>query len=82
MKRASDSPTLADKRAMIGHVFAQLGKPDDRRCNHTFRHARDWCEGNGIPWQPMQDWLKATGGYCDCEALLNSAARLAAAEDA
>lgn len=74
MSAAGFTLSSGDARALIGHVAQQLGSPDDRRCDHTLRHAREWSEANGLLWSETRTWLHSIGGYCDCEVLLNGAA--------
>lgn len=74
MSAAGFIPSPEDARALFGHVAQHLGSPDDCRCDHTLRHAREWSEANGLSWPETRTWLHSIGGYCDCEVLLNSAA--------
>lgn len=69
-----------DAKALCGHIAQQLGWPDDRRCDRTLRHAREWTEANGLPWSERRTWLHSSGSYCDCEVLLNSAASATAGD--
>ena len=41
-------------------------------CDHTLRLIRRWLASEGLPVEPMVEWLKDNGGYCDCEALANA----------
>lgn len=40
-------------------------------CDHTLRHTRTWLTGRGLPAPPTEFALRALGGYCDCEVVLN-----------
>lgn len=76
MSGAGSPPSPAMARALVDHVARCLGAPDGRACNHTLRHAREWCEADRLPWPAMRTWLNAAGAYCDCEVLFNIPARL------
>ena len=41
-------------------------------CDRTLRLVRAWLEEQGLPTNPVEEWLVANGGCCDCEALANS----------
>ncbi|MDE2303544.1 MAG: DUF2695 domain-containing protein [Sphingomonadales bacterium] len=66
---------LSQAQALVGYVFHQLGVPDDARCDHTYRHARAYCDSIGADWPAVEIWLKANGGACDCEVLFNTGRR-------
>ena len=66
---------LASAQSLVGFVFSKLGDPD-ARCDHSHRHARDWCERKGGDWPAVQTWLRSTGAYCDCEVLFNTGRHL------
>lgn len=74
MRRPIPQPIAPDlMRAMFYHIEDALGAPDDARCDHTHRNAQGWCDAHAVDAAPVLAWLRATGGYCDCEALMNSA---------
>jgi hypothetical protein len=43
-----------------------------RGCDHTLRLTRGWLAAEGLPAEPVIEWLRANGGYCDCEASANA----------
>jgi len=44
----------------------------EQDCDHTLRLVQAWCAQAGVEAGPVEAWLRANGGYCDCEALLNA----------
>ena len=74
MRKPVPQPLAPDlMRAMFHHIEDGLGDPFAGRCDHTHRNVQAWCDANGVDAPPVLNWLRATGGYCDCEALMNSA---------
>jgi Protein of unknown function (DUF2695) len=59
-------PELADLFATLERQGALAG------CDHTLRMSLAWLSTRGHEPGPVVAWLQATGGYCDCEVLLNS----------
>lgn len=41
-------------------------------CDHTQRLTKAWLETQGLAVEPVVEWLKGNGGFCDCEALANA----------
>lgn len=60
----------AQQAALFAAVEAGL---QAEGCDNTLRAARQWAEGAGVAWSPLQGQLEGNGGYCDCEVLLNVA---------
>ena len=75
---------------------AALPLPDDRMqalfdmldseflthgCDHTLRLTCGWLVAEGLPVEPVVEWLRANGGNCDCEALANAEEAWQAATD-
>jgi hypothetical protein len=74
----------ADQRAA---ARAKLPLPNDRMqelfdaldsdvprsgCDHTLRLTQAWLHRKNIAPEPVLEWLRENGGYCDCEALANA----------
>jgi Protein of unknown function (DUF2695) len=55
-------------RALFDMLDSEL---PERGCDHTLRLVREWAERQGIPFDALEAWCKANGGYCDCEVLAN-----------
>lgn len=41
-------------------------------CDHSRRLTMAWLKSRGHDVEVVLAWLDSTGGYCDCEVLLNS----------
>jgi hypothetical protein len=41
-------------------------------CGGTLNQTESWMKKNNIPFYYWEHLFKATGGYCDCEVLMNS----------
>jgi hypothetical protein len=41
-------------------------------CDHTRRLTDAWLTSRGHAVDPVHLWLDETGGFCDCEVLMNS----------
>lgn len=44
----------------------------ERGCDHTLGLVQQWCARADVDAAPVEAWLRANGGYCDCEALANA----------
>jgi hypothetical protein len=53
-----------DRTAMTGY-----------RCDHGFSLTKRFLRERGLPVEPMIEWLGANGAGCDCEVMMNTAAR-------
>jgi len=53
-------------------LFDYLDEPDHPPCDHTLKATRKFLAGNKLPVRSTVKWLKANGGYCDCEVMLNT----------
>ncbi len=42
-----------------------------RECNHSARHALAWLKARGLDADAIYDVFKESGGFCDCELVLN-----------
>jgi hypothetical protein len=45
---------------------------DVRGCNHNLKHCRTFAQINGLDWKRLKLHLEETGGYCDCEVMMNT----------
>ncbi len=52
-------------------LFDYLDRPDPPPCDHTHKETIEFLKENGLPVVPTVAWLKANGGYCDCEVIYN-----------
>jgi hypothetical protein len=63
-------PLTADRmKALFDMLDLELPKQD---CDHTLRITGNWLQAHGLPVDSVVTWLKANGGFCDCEALANA----------
>ena len=44
-----------------------------RGCNNKLEITSEFLNANNIPAEPILNWLRSKGGYCDCEVILNVA---------
>lgn len=59
--------------AELADLFATVEREGGlTHCDHTLRRCLAWLEAKGLEPGPVISWLQETGGYCDCEVLLNS----------
>jgi hypothetical protein len=56
-------------QALFDMLDAEL---PEQGCDHTLRLTHAWLDAEGLPVEPVIEWLRANGGYCDCEALANA----------
>jgi Protein of unknown function (DUF2695) len=45
------------------------------RCDHTFALTENVLRERVLPVEPMLEWLGENGAGCDCEVMMNTAAR-------
>jgi hypothetical protein len=55
----------------IAALFTYLNRPDPRRCTNTLADTAEFLRSRRLPVEPTLRWLRANGGYCDCEVILN-----------
>ena len=54
-------------------LFGMLDEAlSEQACDHTRRLTDAWLAQRGHAVEPVHRWLDDTGGYCDCEVLMNS----------
>jgi uncharacterized protein DUF2695 len=41
-------------------------------CDHTMQHTLGWLMAAGHRVEPVVDWLREHGGFCDCEVVANA----------
>jgi hypothetical protein len=59
--------------AGLGALFAAVDEHLERApCDHTLAFTRAWLAGGGHDCDRVCEWLRSTGGYCDCEVAMNS----------
>jgi Protein of unknown function (DUF2695) len=56
-------------KTLFNYVDSQL---DSAECDHTLRHVRDFIRSRELPEEAVVSWLENNGGYCDCEAVMNT----------
>jgi hypothetical protein len=59
----------ADLRALFAAVDEHL---EEVPCDHTLAFTRAWLSGAGHDSDRVCEWLRSTGGHCDCEVAMNS----------
>lgn len=66
--RGTEPPiTYAELRGLFDH----LDRPNPDPCSHTHRETEEFLRSRGLPVEPTLAWLRASGGYCDCEVIFN-----------
>lgn len=45
-------------------------------CNHNLEGTIEYLESKGIASEPVIEWLREQGGYCDCEVMVNVAPKI------
>jgi hypothetical protein len=55
----------------LAALFACLNRPDPRRCTNTLAETTEFLLSRRLPVERTLRWLRANGGYCDCEVILN-----------
>lgn len=65
---ASDMPISHDE---LKALFAWLGRPNPPPCDHSHRETIQFLEQRKLPVEQTVAWLKANGGFCDCEVIYN-----------
>src|SRR5262249_37760241 len=68
--RTKMSLTLDASRveSLISFVERHVGSEG---CDHTHRFTEEWARQESVDWHDLLDILEASGGYCDCEVVLN-----------
>src|SRR5262245_42712848 len=64
---------LGMNRGLLEKFLDELSDELDggRECDHTARHALAWLRRRGLDADAIHTVLKSSGGYCDCEIVLN-----------
>jgi len=57
----------------LKNLFEALDRPDPPDCTHTLAETEAFLKSHGLPVAPTLEWLKANGGFCDCEVIMNVA---------
>ncbi|MBA3313136.1 MAG: DUF2695 domain-containing protein [Planctomycetaceae bacterium] len=52
-------------------MFDWLDRPNPPPCDHSHRLTTEYLRDRALPTEPTLGWLKANGGYCDCEVMFN-----------
>lgn len=59
--------------ADLSALFTALDDHLEREaCDHTLAFTRRWLEARQLDLDRVREWLRSTGGYCDCEVAMNS----------
>lgn len=54
--------------ALVAFVEGQLAADG---CDHTLRRAELWARDHGVGWEALRSGLEESGGFCDCEVVMN-----------
>jgi len=54
-------------------LFEFLDRPDPPECTHALKETEGFLKSRNLPVAPTVEWLKANGGFCDCEVIMNVA---------
>jgi hypothetical protein len=68
---ARDRLPLPDPQLHALFQFVDVAVARDG-CDHSHRATIGWLQRNQIDPAPVIDWLRHTGGHCDCEVIANS----------
>jgi len=52
-------------------LFEWLDRPNPPPCDHSHKETEQFLRKHGLPIGQTLDWLKANGGFCDCEVIFN-----------
>ena len=52
-------------------LFEYLDRPNSPECDHSHTECVVFLKGRKLPVDATLAWLKANGGYCDCEVIFN-----------
>ncbi len=52
-------------------LFEYLGRPNPPPCDHTHKECVGFLRERKLPVDKTLDWLRANGGFCDCEVIFN-----------
>lgn len=64
--------TLPISREKFKELFDYLDNQlDTNACNHDLRLTIEFLNCHQIPLEPVVEFLRENGGYCDCEVLMN-----------
>lgn len=71
-KKAEFEKSLPISRDLFDKLFDFLdAQVEENGCSHNSDMATSFLNQNNIPVEPVLNWLKEHGGYCDCEILGN-----------
>jgi len=59
----------------LGRLFEALDQPNPPDCTHTLAETEAFLKSHNLPVALTLDWLRANGGFCDCEVIMNVAAK-------
>lgn len=70
MPRAGAHPRLT--RTILDDLFHYLDdRLEEEWCDQTHRYTKDFLTERGMDVGTTLRWLERSGGYCDCEVLMN-----------
>jgi hypothetical protein len=52
-------------------LFEYLDRPNPPACDHSHKECLEFLNGRKLPVDATLAWLKANGGFCDCEVIFN-----------
>ena len=52
-------------------LFDFLDREGAQQCDHTLRETIQFLRQRGLDVERVVPWLRAHGGYCDCEVIFN-----------
>jgi hypothetical protein len=56
--------------------FKGKGAKASWTCYHDLRFTKEFCSRHGLDFNKVEKELSNTGGYCDCEVILNSSDKI------
>lgn len=60
--------------SFMEELFAAVADAVEKSgCDHSLAATERWLDSHKLPRQETIAWLKANGGYCDCEVIANAA---------
>jgi hypothetical protein len=60
-------------QCVLAELFVYLDREDAPSCDHSLRETILFLQERKLAVEPVVEWLRQHGGYCDCEVIFNVA---------